>query len=50
MQIYNGGRIKKNCRKISIDLDAFFLDTEKTKNDISVQVTILSTGIIKQRK
>lgn len=38
MQIYNGGRIKKTAEKSQFDLDASLLDTEKTKNDISVQV------------
>jgi outer membrane protein len=38
MQIYNGGRIKKTAEKSQYDLDASLLDTEKTKNDISVQV------------
>lgn len=37
MQIYNGGRIK-TAEKSQFDLDASLLDTEKTKNDISVQV------------
>jgi outer membrane protein len=38
MQVYNGGRIKKTAEKSQYDLDASLLDTEKTKNDISVQV------------
>ena len=38
IQVYNGGRIKKTAEKSQFDLDASLLDTEKTKNDISVQV------------
>lgn len=38
MDIYNNGRLKKTVQKSQYDLDASFLDTEKTKNDISVQV------------
>lgn len=38
VQVYNGGRIKKNAEKSQYDLDASILDTEKTKNDISLQV------------
>lgn len=38
IQLYNGGRIRKTAEKSQFDLDASLLDTEKAKNDISLQV------------
>lgn len=38
MQLYNNGRIKKSAEKSQYDLDASLLDTEKIKNDISLQI------------
>lgn len=39
ISLYNHGRIRKNAEKSQFDLDASLLDVEKTKNDISLQVT-----------
>ena len=46
MDIYNNGRIKKTVQKSQYDLDASFLDTEKTKNDISLQVAQLYLQVL----
>ena len=46
MDIYNNGRIKKTVQKSQHDLDASFLDTEKTKNDISLQVAQLYLQVL----
>ena len=50
MQVYNGGRIRKTAEKSQFDLDASLLDTEKTKNDISLQVAQLYLQILLNRE
>ena len=46
MQVYNGGRIRKTAEKSQYDLTASLLDTEKTKNDVSLQVAQLYLQIL----
>ena len=46
MQVYNGGRIRKTAEKSQYDLTASLLDTEKTKNDVSLQVAQLYLQVL----
>ena len=46
IQLYNAGRIRKNAEKSQYDLTASLLDTEKTKNDVSLQVAQLYLQIL----
>lgn len=46
IQLYNGGRIRKTAEKSQYDLTASLLDTEKTKNDVSLQVAQLYLQIL----
>ena len=46
IQLYNAGRIRKTAEKSQYDLTASLLDTEKTKNDVSLQVAQLYLQIL----
>ena len=46
IQLYNAGRIRKNAEKSQYDLTASLLDTEKTKNDVSLQVAQLYLQVL----